>query len=328
MSSLEDADYRTTRDTPLPVGARDDFVSTLDHLGALLFSGDDAEAFLQGQLSCNVEQVGPRSSSYGAFCTPKGRMIANFLLLRDDAGFVMVLSRDLVPAVHKQISRFVLRSKVKVSDPSPAVVLAGAMGARAERALAGVFPEVPGAPGEVRTVPGIGAIVRVRDGRWLLALTAERGLSVLAGLESHLTPADARLWRWTDIRSGLPLITAATQDQFIPQMVNLELIGGVSFEKGCYTGQEVVARTQHLGKVKRRMYLANVPVVAQAGDVTYSDDLGEQASGMVVNAEPSPDGGFDLLAVVHAASRERSTVHLKAPDGPVLRFFALPYAVA
>jgi len=316
------------RDAALPAGAPGDFVATLAHLGALRFSGEDAQAFLQGQLSCDVERVGPRSSSYGAYCSPKGRMIANFLLLRDDAGFAMVLSRDLVPAVQKQISKFVLRSKVKVSDASQAVVLAGAAGVQAGRALAGIFPEVPEAPGEVRSVPGTGAIVRLKDGRWLLVLDAKEAAAALHGLERHLAPADASVWRWLDIRGGVPLVTAATRDQFIPQMANLELIGGVSFEKGCYTGQEVVARTQHLGKVKRRMFLANVAVAAQAGDTTYSEDLGEQASGMVMNAEPSPDGGYDLLAVVHAASRERSTVHLKAPDGPVLRFLALPYAVA
>ena len=328
MSSLQDADHRTTRNAALPAGAPRDFVATLDHLGALRFTGDDAEAFLQGQLSCDVEQVGLRSSSYGAFCSPKGRMIANFLLLRDDAGFAMVLSRDLVPVVQKQIAKFVLRSKVKVSDASQAVVLAGAAGAQAERVLAGLFPELPQGPGEVRSLPGAGAIVRLKDGRLLLALDTARAPSVLLGHESDLAPADAGVWRWLDIRSGLPLVTAATQDQFIPQMANLELIGGVSFEKGCYTGQEVVARTQHLGKVKRRMFLANVPAQAAAGDATYSDDLGEQASGMVMNAEASPGGGYDLLTVAHAASRERSIVHLKAPDGPVLRFLALPYAVA
>jgi hypothetical protein len=183
-----------------------------------------------------------------------------------------------------------------------------------------MFPELPAKPNETRSAPGIGTAIRLKDGRLFLALTTS--IDDRAGL------ADARIWRWLDIRGGLPLVTAATQDQFIPQMANLELIGGVSFEKGCYTGQEVVARAQHLGSVKRRMFLANVPVAAQAGDALYSDDLGEQASGMVVNAEASPDGGYDLLAVVQAASRERSTVHLGAPDGAILRFLPLPYAVA
>jgi folate-binding protein YgfZ len=123
-------------------------------------------------------------------------------------------------------------------------------------------------------------------------------------------------------------VSAATQDQFLPQMANFELLGGVSFDKGCYTGQEIVARAQHLGRVKRRTFLANVAAVAAAGDELYSEGLGDQASGMVLNSEASPDGGHDLLAVVQTASRESSTVHLRALDGPVLRFLPLPYAIA
>jgi len=110
-------------------------------------------------------------------------------------------------------------------------------------------------------------------------------------------------------------------------MTNFELLGGINFQKGCYTGQEVVARMQHLGKLKRRMFLANVSAEAKAGDPLYSEDLGDQASGIVVNAEASPDGGYDLLAAVQTASREGSTVHLKSLSGPVLRFLALPYAL-
>jgi len=289
----------------------EDFVARLDHLGTLSFGGEDAEVFLQGQLSCDIAEVRLRSSSYGAYCSAKGRMLANFLLWRNAEGFAMALSRDLAAAVQKQLSKFVLRSKAKVSDASESIVLVGAAGAQAERALAGAFPDA-------------GVSLRLRDGRLLLALPAAEAAGGLRGLEL----LDAARWRWLDIRAGLPLITAATQDQFVPQMANLELIGGVSFEKGCYTGQEIVARTQHLGKVKRRMFLANVAAPAQAGDALYSDDLGDQVGGTVLNAEASPEGGYDLLAVLQTSSRERSTVRLKTPDGPVLRFLTLPYSVA
>ena len=320
MSSLQHAKHRTTPDAGSATGTRGDFVAVLDHLGVLHFSGEDAETFLQGQVSCDVARVDLRSSSYGAYCTPKGRMLANFLLWRDAEGFSMALSRDIASAVQKQLSRYVLRSKVKVSDASGMVVLVGAAGQQGERAFAGMFPELPVRPNEVRSVPGVGTVIRLKDGRLFLALRTS--------IDSRVELVDARVWRRLDIRGGLPLITAATQDQFVPQMANLELIGGVSFEKGCYTGQEVVARAQHLGNVKRRMFLANVPIPAQAGDALYSDDLGEQAAGTVLNVEASPDGGYDLLAVVQAASRERATVHLGAPGGAILRFLPLPYAVA
>jgi hypothetical protein len=305
MSTLQHARDRVT---PRAGRTAESFIATLDHLGTLRFSGQDAETFLQGQLSCDVSEVRQGSSSHGAYCSAKGRMLANFLMWRDPDGFSMVLSRELGASVQKQISKFVLRSKVKVADASDSIVLVGAAGAQAENLLAA----------------DPGKSVRLNDGRVILALPAEGAAGLLRGLPL----GDPARWRWLDIRSGVPLITAATQDQFVPQMANLELIGGVSFEKGCYTGQEIVARTQHLGRVKRRMFLANVPASAQAGDALYSDDLGDQVGGTVLNAEASPEGGYDLLAVIQTASRERSTVRLKARDGPALRFLPLPYDVA
>ena len=170
-------------------------------------------------------------------------------------------------------------------------------------------------------------VVKLKDGRYLLVLMPSSAIALRQQLADVLVPVAAHAWRWLDIRNGVPLVTAATQDQLVPQMANFELLGGVSFNKGCYTGQEVVARMQHLGKLKRRMFLANVAAQAKAGDPLYSEDLGDQTGGIVVNAEASPDGGYDLLAVVQTASREASTVHLKSLGGPVLRFLPLPYAL-
>jgi folate-binding protein YgfZ len=302
-------------------------LAVLGHLSLLQFSGEDAEVFLQGQLSCDVAAIGLRSSTYGAYCSPKGRMLANFLLWREEGGFTMALSRDLAVSVQKHISKFVLRAKVKISDASDTIVLAGAAGPKADRALGDVFPDLPKDPNEVSRQRDTGAVAKLKDGRYLLVLTPSSAGALRQRLANALVPVSAHAWRWLDIRNGVPLVTAATQDQLVPQMANFELLGGVSFEKGCYTGQEVVARMQHLGKLKRRMFLANVPAEAKAGDPLYSEDLGDQASGIVVNAEASPDGGYDLLAAVQTASREGSTVHLKSLGGPALRFLALPYAI-
>jgi len=302
-------------------------LALLGHLGVLQFSGEDAETFLQGQLSCDVAGVDLRSGSYGAYCSPKGRMLANFLLWREEAGFHMALSRDIALSVQKHISKFVLRAKVKISDASDTIVMAGAAGPKADPALRDVFPDFPEHPNKVSRRPGTGTVIKLKDGRFLLALMPSSAVALRQGLANSLVPVGASAWRWLDIRNGVPWVTAATQDQLVPQMANFELLGGVSFDKGCYTGQEVVARMQHLGKLKRRMFLANVPAEAKAGDPLYSDDLGDQASGMVVNAEASPDGGHDLLAAVQTASRDGSIVHLKALAGPPLNFLALPYAI-
>ena len=316
-----------TADADLRVARSGSVLALLGHLGVLQFSGEDAEAFLQGQLSCDVAAVGLRSSAYGAYCSPKGRMLANFLLWHEEAGFHMALSRDIAPSVHKQLSKFVMRSRVKVSDASDTIVMAGAAGPKAARALQEVFSDFPKQPNQVSRQPGVGTVIHVKDGRFILALTPSSAVVLRQRLANSLVPVKASAWRWLDIRNGVPLVSAATQDQLVPQMANFELLGGVSFEKGCYTGQEVVARMQHLGTLKRRMFLANVPAEAKAGDSLYSEDLGDQASGIVVNAEASPDGGYDLLAAVQTASRENSMVHLKSLGGPALRFLALPYAI-
>jgi folate-binding protein YgfZ len=314
-------------DADLAAARSGSVLALLGHLGALQFSGEDAETFLQGQLSCDAASVGLRSSTYGAYCSPQGRMLANFLLWRDEAGFTMVLSRDIAPSIQKHISKFVLRAKLKVSDASDTIVMAGAAGPKAGEALRDVFPDLPKEPNEVSRRPDTGTVIRLMDGRFLLVLTPASAVALRQRFANSLVPVGAHAWRWLDIRNGVPWVTAATQDQLVPQMANFELLGGVSFDKGCYAGQEVVARMQHLGKLKRRMFLANVAAQAEAGDPLYSEDLGDQTSGIVVNAEASPDGGHDLLAVVQTASREGSTVHLNALDGPVLRFLALPYAI-
>jgi folate-binding protein YgfZ len=303
-------------------------IASLDHLAVLQFGGEDAEAFLQGQLTCDVHKIGTQSSTYGAYCSPKGRMLASFLLWREEAGFCMALTRDIAASVTKTISRFVLRAKVRIWDASGSIALLGAAGPQAENALRSLAPELPGRPHEVSRFSGKGTVIRLRDGRFVLAAAPAIAPELRQRLGGALHVTGARAWRWLDIRNGVPWITAATQDRLVPQMANFELIGGVSFDKGCYAGQEIVARAQHLGKVKRRMFLANATAPAAAGDDLFSEDLGDQASGTVVNAEASPDGGYDMLAVVQSSSQEVSPVHLRSLDGPALRFLPLPYTVA
>jgi folate-binding protein YgfZ len=125
-------------------------------------------------------------------------------------------------------------------------------------------------------------------------------------------------WDWLTIQAGIPVILPATQEQFVPQMVNFELLGGVNFKKGCYPGQEIVARMQYLGKLKRRMYRAHLTNPAQAGDEVYSADMAGQASGMIVNVAPAPEGGFDVLVVLQISSRENETIHLQSLDGEAM----------
>ena len=291
----------------------------LTGLACLQFTGVDAESFLHGQLSCDVRTLHVGAASYGSYCTPQGRMLATFLLIRTVDAYLMLLPGDIAEATQKRLSMFILRSKVKL--------------ARADWVVFGI-------QGNAATAPlGDAALMSQpdADGGWTLRLDAHRSLLLVPAshaiarweaLRSAYRPAGSPVWEWLDIRAGIPWIGPATREEFIPQMVNLDLVGGVSFSKGCYPGQEVVARTQFRGQVKRRMYLAHVDAAARprAGDALYSDDLGDQASGKIVAAQPAPQGGYDLLAVATVSSREQSVIRLKAPDGPALDFQPLPYA--
>lgn len=292
--------------------------ATLPQYAVLKFSGQDAESFLQGQLTCDVAGLGG-SASYGAWCSPQGRMLASFLLWRADGAFFMTLRSDIAAGVRQRIARYVLRSNVKVEPAG--LALAGCSGPDAGAALRDMAAMLPQRRLETASIAGGGAVIRLDESRFLVALAEARAADALA----RLTRVSPQAWDWLEVRRGIPWITAPTQDKLVPQMANLERIGGVSFTKGCYTGQEIVARVQHRGTVKRRMFLANVAAPgAAAGDELYAEDLGDQAAGVVVNAVASPDGGTDLLAVVQAASREGSVVHLRSLDGPALRFLPDP----
>jgi hypothetical protein len=315
-------------DEELRAAASGSIVAPLASLALLQAAGDDAREFLHGQFSCDVKGLAPDRSTFGSYNTPKGRMLASFVLWHETAGYQVALSESIRATILKRLQMFVLRSKVKITDRSAERVLLGAAGPAAAAAVERACGIVPAEVGGVHSGHR-GAVVRLGATRFLIAAEIADADSIWSALAETLTPVGTPAWDWLEITSGIPFVTAATQDQLVPQMANLELIGGVSFNKGCYPGQEIVARTQYLGKLKRRMYLAkvNTDAAPQAGDPLYGEDVGEQANGLIVNAAPAPDGGFDVLAVVQSASVEGSRVHVGGPQGPLLQFRPLPYAV-
>lgn len=303
-------------------------IADLSHFGLINFSGEDAQSFLQGQLSCDVRQASTTNAQYGSYCTPKGRMLASFLLWRSDGGYFMQLPRSLREHMQKRLAMFVLRAKVKVADSTDALIRLGVAGAEAEKLLVKQFGDGPAA--KLGVLHGeSGTIIRLSETRFEIVAELVQATALWNALMAEATPAGAACWDWLDIKEGIPFIVPTTQDQFVPQMANLEAIGGVSFQKGCYPGQEIVARAQYLGKLKRRMYLANIQSATSpvAGDELFSRDLEDQASGMIVNAAPSPDGGYDALAVIQVSSAEAGEIRWKGLEGPVLRLMPLPYAV-
>ena len=298
----------------------------LPQFGTLEAHGEDARAFLHGQLSNDIEHLTPDRARAAGYCSAKGRLLADFLVVPHAQGFLLQVSRDLAPVVARRLSMFVLRARVKLADASERWNAFGIWGAGARAALQGLG--LP-APADVLQVDGDGQcrIVALAGGRFLVLGAAELG----ARLSAACTAGAAQDWTLAEVREGWPHITLATQDQFVPQMANLELIGGVDFKKGCYPGQEIVARTQYLGKLKRRMYRGEIESVAAptAGQDLFSAEGGEpQAMGTVVSAAARPQGGFELLAVLQSSAVEQGTpIHVGAPDGPLLCIAPLPYAL-
>ncbi len=301
-------------------------VADLSQLGMIAFRGEDTAAFLQGQLTNDVRSLHADTAQWSGFCNPKGRLLGNFLMWRQGEDTCLQLSGDILPGVLKRLSMFILRAKVQgrdASDENVRLVVAGPLALAAVSAAMGAVPDAV-----LRTAYGeAGQVVRVGADKFVLSVTPERAAAVWQVLRQSATPVGAPVWDWLRLNAGIPMIVAATQEQFVPQMVNLEVIGGVNFQKGCYTGQEIVARSQYLGKLKRRMFLAHVEAEAAPGDNLYSADIEGQATGTVVNAAPAPAGGFDVLAVAQVESASTQTLHLKSADGAALALKPLPYAL-
>ena len=305
-------------------------IAPLAHLGLIACSGADAQTFLHGQLSNDVKQLAPERSEYAAYNSAKGRMLANFLLWREGEVYYLELARSLLPAVQKRLGMFVLRAKVKLEDASEARPILGLAGKAAADALREWFPVLPQTAHQLVHDPVHGTLIALPGERFQLIAKPDSAAQFWRKLAAALTPVGTPCWEWLEIRNGIPLITPATQEQFVPQMANMELIGAVNFQKGCYPGQEIVARTQYLGQLKRRMVLARVDseTPPQAGDALFSSELEGQASGMVVNAQAAPDGGYDMLAVAQTTSIARAELHFKSADGPLLSIQALPYPLS
>jgi len=288
----------------------------LSHFGLIRFFGAESQSFLHNQLTCDVAALESGKSTYGSYCNPKGRVLATFLLWRTGDEFFMQLPSSLREPIQKQISKYILRAKVKAADASPEWVLMGVAG--------------QGAAALAQRVAGGETVIRLPGERYEIAVTRGKDQAILAALASETEKVSPEHWDWLDIRAGVPVILPATQEAFVPQMLNLDLIGGVSLTKGCYPGQEIVARMHYRGTLKQRMYLANVAGSdsPQPGDKLYSPDFGEQACGTIVNAARSPEGGSDVLAVIQIASAEKGNVHWKSPSGPMLKLMQLPYSVS
>jgi hypothetical protein len=292
-------------------------VHPLTDWAVLRASGADAKAFLQSQLASDVELVERDRCQLSTYCTAEGRVLANLFLWSDSSGYLLHLPADIADGIRSRLLKYVLRTRVQLTDASDAVRAIGLGGpgsATALRQLVGAAPA--GVMSLVRS--RVATAMRLGDDLFLAAVPRERWGGTWDDLAALARPAATQGWAWRLIRAGIPVITSATQGRFVPQMLNLEQLGAISFTKGCYPGQEIVARAQYRGEVKRRLFCLHAPAgVPEPGEEVFRP--GETVPcGVVVNAAPAPSRGYDLLAVLLAEAAGAAALHLGTPEGPSL----------
>jgi tRNA-modifying protein YgfZ len=315
-------------------------VSVLAEMGVLDVAGAEAAKFLHGQLTQDIEHLAPGMARWAGYCSAKGRLMASLRVWRSEDRIRLALSRPLARPIAKRLAMFVLRAKAKVTDTSDACVVFGLMGQAVAQAFVaqtqandrGSRLALPSAEGssvteraELVGLPAVNMSDSAEIPRWLLIVPAELATATWQGLLALAPAVSPQAWRHGEVLSGVPRIVSGTSECFVPQMVNFESVDGVSFTKGCYPGQEVVARSQYLGKLKRRMFLGHgegsLPQPAQ--DVHREAESGEPC-GQVVMAAPDGAGGFDVLFESQLDAAQAGTVRI---GDAVVRVGTLPYAL-
>ncbi|MBK7719241.1 MAG: folate-binding protein YgfZ [Simplicispira sp.] len=296
-----------------------DGIAPLPHLGVIRAEGEDAVKFLHGQLTHDFALLDVQHARLAAFLSAKGRMQASFVgFKRSPTEVLLVCSRDLLAPTLKRMSMFVMRAKAKLSDASEEFLLYGLAG-NAIITIAGKAIQISAKAdlGNISVI-GLAPAGAVARALWI----APVGTPAPAG-----SPLPENLWAWGEVQSGVATLTAPLVDAFVPQMLNYESVDGVSFKKGCYPGQEVVARSQFRGAIKRRAFIAHADGPLEAGDEVFSAAEPEQACGVVAQAAPAPEGGWDAIVVLQLAAAESGALNAGSAGGPALYLGTLPYTL-
>lgn len=292
----------------------------LTHTGVIEVSGDEAQTFLNTQLTSDVTQVTTNAAQYSGYCSPKGRLLATFLVVLRGNDYLLMLPREITESVVTRLKRYVLRAKVKVEVGSDDYALLGIAGPQSASIVGQVLGQPPANPMQTAAY-GATTLVTLPGRRHFVICDREQVDEQWNALSKQATPAGVQAWELQSIRAGIASVTAATQESFIPQMLGQEKIGAVSFEKGCYPGQEIVARTQYLGNLKRQLYYGRSDQLLDPGDAISNSSNGKTA-GTVTNAAPNLDDKWEFLAVLQreaieagmslTSTREQS-IHIEQP---------------
>jgi tRNA-modifying protein YgfZ len=300
------------------------FFCPLSHEGVLAVRGVDASKFLQGQLTCNMDYLSDAKATLGARCTQKGRMQSSFRILLEGDGVVLAMASELIEAQLLDLKKYAVFSKSKLTDESASWARFGLT--NGDAALASLGLELAPETDAVARANDLIAI-RVSPARAELWVRAEQAADLSNRLAAQLPEGSLNDWLLGQIRAGIGQVFGQTREEFIPQMINLQAVGGVSFRKGCYTGQEIVARMQYLGKLKRRLYRLTLEgsELPEPGTELFSPVHASSAGNVVIAARA--ESGVELLAVLQADAVDDGNIHLGNPEGQALQLTELPYTL-
>jgi len=305
------------------------YLCDLSNVGLVRARGEDAQSFLHGQFTNDLNLVDEENSQLSAYCNPKGRMLAIFRIFKRDGDFYLLLRKDVVEAVLKKLNMFKLMAKVELTDLSNDLVVFGLVGPATDSLLKDNSTQLPSKPEQSITAQDTTVIMLVSENtRMLLISTPKQATNTWNNISDKCIPSNHETWDLIDIQHGIPHVSAETSEAFIPQMVNLELIGGVNFQKGCYPGQEIVARTHYLGKPNRRMYRITIEseTCPSSGDNIYSKVDGEQPVGKIVSAQKINSDTYQALAVLRIEKEHDDQLHLGVTSNTKIIMNDLPYS--
>ncbi len=306
------------------------YVCDLSTLGIIRASGEEAQNFLHGQFTNDLNKVSSSISQISSYCNPKGRMLSIFRIYKRDDDYFLILPRDVLEPTFKKLTMFKLMSKVDLSDDSDQFVIFGVAGPDTKSTLTSLNITIPKQVNHcVQDTEVIIIRLPSENTRVLFITNAKYAISFWKQLTEKLSIATSHLWDLHDIYSGIPQITANTCEAFIPQMTNFELIDGVNFSKGCYPGQEVVARTHYLGKPNRRMYRVSVADdnVPEPGTNIFSPEDENQPVGKIVTAQKTSNDNYSALIVLRTEKEDDDNLHLGSITGPKILMQSLPYSL-
>lgn len=305
-------------------------IADLSHYSLIEASGDDVIEFLQGQLTNDIKLVTDSSGQLSAYCNPKGRILANFRIFKRNEHYFLRLRSDIFDATLKRLRMFVMRSKVELIDSSDKFIRIGVAGEKATEKLASIFTNLPDKADDFFLEDDMTLIKLPGElPRYEVHGPFEKIKALWTKLKTDATPIGGNSWNILTIRAGIPEIVANTVEAFVPQMVNLQAINSLSFTKGCYPGQEVVARMHYLGKLKRRLFIGSLEseTLPAAGQAILSNDENEQKAGQIVTASRSKDNSIEILAVLQIEKAEKGGLHLDSDSAPAIQLTDLPYSL-